>query len=516
MDQTSPSRRIFLQTAVGAAVSAPLFTYAGRARARPAAFDPSFGTATEALRALERRVISSRELTEHAFARIRTHNPALNCFVTLLEDQALRQAREADEARARGKELGALHGLPVLMKDVFMTAGIRTTSGMVENQDYVPSTDAVVVARMKSAGAIMLGKTNVPANASDWQSFNAIVGRTNNPWDLTRVPGGSTGGGAAALASGIGFLETGSDFAGSIRIPAAFCGIYGHKPSLDLVPPQGHVPPPRGQPWTNPIVVAGPLGRSTEDLTLALSVLAGPADQPALHVRLPRPRKESLRDYRIGYVLDDPFAPVDPSVKEVLQQTVAALRAAGATLAEGWPEGVSPAKSYELYWYIVGGVQGGAIPKETRAQLEVLVREGRTDDPYMFGAVASHFDYSLRDQERLYERMRWQSYFREFDGFLMPQHILPPFPHDPSMPQSQRMLQTSTGPRPYRDNTRWISIASLTGLPATNAPVGFTPDGLPVGVQVLGPYYEDSTPIDIARRIGEVIGGYEVPPAFAD
>jgi amidase len=509
---TIQSRRTFLQISAGASAAVPLLGLSGRALARPAGFDPSFGSACEAMQALETRLISSRELTAHVFARIRQHNPSLNCFVTLLEEQAMQQASEADEARARGKVLGLLHGLPVLMKDVFLTRGVRTTSGSPRYQDYVPTEDAVVVERMKGQGAILVGKTNLPEDAGDWQSFNAVAGQSNNPWDLTRTPGGSTGGGAAALASGLGFLETGSDFAGSIRIPSHFCGVYGHKPSLDLVPTVGHVPPAPGQPWTNPIVVAGPLARSADDLTLGLRVLGGPADQPALRFELPRPRKTRLRDYRIGYVLDDPFAPVDGAVKEVLAGAITALRSAGATLVEGFPEGVSLATTYDLYWYITGGITPTAAQ---RAQFEVLVREGRTTDPMMIGAVASHYDYALRDQQRLLERARWQRYFQQFDAFLMPPHILPAFPHDPSLPRNERQLQTSTGPRPYRDNTKWISIASLTGLPATSAPVGLSKRGLPVGIQIMGPYYEDGTPIDIARQLTELTGGFQAPPAYA-
>lgn len=512
MDRTRQSRRSFLQITASASTAVPLLGLQGLVRARPAAFDPSYGSATEAMRALESRVISSRELTAHVFARIGRHNPSLNCFVTLLESQAMQQAAEADEARARGKQLGLLHGLPVLIKDCFLTAGVRTTSGSPRYKDYVPTEDAILVERIKRAGAIIIGKTNLPEDAGDWQTFNAIAGQTNNPWDLTRTPGGSTGGGAAALASGMGFLETGSDFAGSIRIPSHFCGLYGHKSSLDLVPMFGHVPPPPGQLWTNPIVVAGPLARSADDLALSLSALGGPVEQPALSFRLPRPRKQRLRDYRIGYVLDDPFAPVEPAVKEVLASAVSALRAEGATLVEGLPEGVSLPRVWELYWFITGAL---TTSPALRAEFEVLVREGRTKDPMMFGAVASSYDYMLRDQQRLQERARWQRYFQQFDAFLMPPHVTTAFPHDPSVPRNQRRLQTSTGAREYRDNTKWICIASLTGLPATAAPLGLDKSGLPVGIQIMGPYYEDSTPIDIARRLTELVGGFQAPPAYA-
>lgn len=511
------TRRSFLQLSAGAALAAPLFGLSGSVRARPSSFDPSFGTATEAMAALRARRISSRELTGHVFARIARHNPSLNVFVTLLEEQALRQAAIADEERVRGAARGALHGLPVLMKDVFMTAGVRTTCGSPQYQNFVPTEDATVVARMKRAGAILIGKTNMPENASDWQSFNAIAGQTNNPWDLSRTPGGSTGGGAAALAAGMGFLETGSDFGGSIRTPANFCGVYGHKPSLDLVPWAGHIPPPPppNHLWTNPILVAGPLARSAEDLVLGMSVLAGP-DLAGISWNMPRPRKSKLRDYRIGYVLDDPYSPVDEPVKKVLAEAIAALRAEGVTLVEGWPADVSLGATFELYFYNAGAVQGNAIPAAERARLTELVRSGGTTDPYALGVAASHYDYTMKDVQRLRQRAAWQLYFQSFDAFLSPAHFIPAFPHDPSLPRNQRTLLTSTGPRPYFHNMHWISPASITGLPATAAPIGFTDDGLPVGVQIIGPYYEDGTPIDVAKKLADVLGGFTPPPDYVD
>jgi len=518
VNKVNHGRRTFLQMTAGAAASAPLFGLAGRALARPSDFDPSFGTATEAMAALERRRISSRELMAHVFARIARINPSLNAFVTLLEEQAMLAAAAADEARMRGgRALGRLHGLPVLMKDVFMTAGVRTTSGSLQYKDYVPTEDAAVVARMKRAGAIIIGKTNTPELALDWQTFNEVAGQTNNPWDLTRTPGGSTGGGAAALATGMGFLETGSDMGGSLRTPAHFTGVYGHKPSLDLVPTFGHImPPPTSQLWTNPLVVMGPLARSADDLALSLLAIAGP-EQAALRWTLPAPRKTRLSEYRIGCMLDDPFCAVDPEVKEVLQQAVDALRGAGVQVVEGWPEGVSLPASFDLYLFMAGGLQGNAVSPEQRAQFNELVRQGNTQDPYILGVTASHYEYTLKDQQRLIQRARWQHYFRSFDAFLCPVHFIPAFPHDHRLPRNTRSLVTSDGStRAYNENMKWVSPATLAGLPATAAPVGFTRRGLPVGIQIIGPYYEDGTPIDVARGLTELVGGFARPPAYAN
>ncbi|MBV9879522.1 MAG: amidase, partial [Gemmatirosa sp.] len=317
-------------------------------------FDPSFGTATQALAAMRDGAISSRELTAHVFDRIGRYDPALHAFVTLREDAALAEAARADAARAdaaraRGEPLGALHGLPVLVKDVFATAATRTTAGSASLAGYVPTEDAAAVARLVGAGAIVVGKTNVPEFAGDWQAFNDVAGTTSNPWDATRTSGGSTGGGAAALAAGLGFLELGGDLAGSLRIPAHCCGVYGHRPSAGLVPTRGHIPPPPGVPDVpNELSAAGPLARDANDLRLALAVLGGPDTPDALAYRwtMPAPRRARLADYRVGYVLDDPFCPVDASVQTALASAVDALRRSGVRLTEGWPDGVAPSRQY--------------------------------------------------------------------------------------------------------------------------------------------------------------------------
>src|SRR6185369_1656086 len=289
--------------------------------------------------------------------RTARHNPPLNTIVMLAADAALARARVADEARARRESWGPFHGVPITIKDTFEVAGVTTTAGSASLRNHLPPRDAAVVARLKGAGAVILGKTNVPIFASDWQSYNAVYGQTNNPWDVTRTPGGSTGGGAATLAAGLTYLEPGSDLAGSIRIPAHFCGIYGHKPSLDVVPMRGHIPPPPGISASPPstLPVAGPLARSAADLRAALEVLGGPDGDEARAWRwsLPPARRTRLVDYRIGYVLDDPRAPVSPEVGAALAAVVEALRRAGAQLAEGWPPGMNPEEQFDAYYTLL-------------------------------------------------------------------------------------------------------------------------------------------------------------------
>src|SRR5262245_30214960 len=389
--------------------------------ARAPAFDPDFGTATQALAALRRGAMSSRELTEHVLARIDTLNPALNCFVTVARDEALAAAKRADAQRGKrsGKSarLGRLHGLPVVVKDTYATKGVRTTAGSKMLEQYVPEEDAVVVARLKAAGAVIVGKTNTPEWAADWQAFNDVAGQSNNPWDLARTPGGSTGGGAAALAAGLGFLEVGSDIAGSIRVPSHFCGIFGHKPTWNLVPMRGHIPPLPGMGGTySELSVAGPMARSAEDLRLELSVLAGPDDPDAVayDYRQPPPRGKALRDYRIGYVLDDPANPVDAGVKAVLADAVPGLRKAGARLTEGWPEGVEPIGQYQLYGWLMGAFFSMTLPDADFKRMREAATRGDVS-PFTQGTAAFHREWLPQTGRRLAARAIWAEYFKTHD-----------------------------------------------------------------------------------------------------
>ena len=481
-------------------------------------FDPDFGTATQALAALRRGAISSRELTAHVLARIDKLNPAINCFVTVTPNEALAAAKRADAQRGKrsGKsaKLGPLHGLPIVVKDTYATKGVRTTAGAKMLEQHVPTEDAVVVARLRAAGAVIVGKTNTPEWAADWQAFNDVTGQSNNPWDLTRTPGGSTGGGAAALAAGLGFLEVGSDIAGSIRVPSHFCGIYGHKPTWNVVPMRGHIPPLPGQGGTySELPVAGPMARSAEDLRLELSVLAGPDDADAVGYiyRLLSPRKKALRDYRIGYVLDDPSYPVDSGMKAVLAEAITALRKAGARLTEGWPAGVEPIGQYQLYGWLLGAFFAIALPDAEYDRMRETAAKG-AESVFTQGTAALHREWLQKTGQRLAARATWAEYFKTHDAFLLPTAFMPAFPHDHSPMEARVLKPEGSGTRPYNSMSRWISYATLTGCPATTVPVGRTRGGLPVGLQIMGPFLEDATPLDIAARVEQVVGGFVPPP----
>jgi amidase len=449
-------------------------------------------SATDAARMLRRKEISSRELTEMLLARIDSVNPALNAVVALRPEAALQEAAAADEANARSDAAGPLHGVPMTIKDSFNVAGLHTTWGNPAFKDFVADWDATVVQRLRRAGAIIIGKTNVAFMLGDFgQTANELYGVTNNPWDTTRTPGGSSGGTAAALAAGMTFLEYGSDLVGSIRIPASFCGIYGLKPSVGIVPLTGFQPPgpPAGPSDMMYMSAVGPLGRSAHDLRAALSVTGGPEDQAAKAYTwtLSPSRHTRLEDFRVGVVLDHEQSPVSNEVAGSLSNAVDTLAQAGATVVEGWPDGVDPVQDYESFGFHVRLFFAFQQPDEDFATLsEVVDHENR----------------------RMAARTAWSRYFNEIDVFLCPVNFTPAFPHD-ARPFEQRTITTPDGERPYNDQAFWVSHASLPGLPAVAAPIGLTPGGLPVGAQILGPLYEDDTAITFAELSGDVIGGYE-------
>ncbi|HEY6593990.1 MAG TPA: amidase family protein [Asanoa sp.] len=418
-------------------------------------------SATEAAAAIASGEVTARELADALSARIDALNPRLNAIV----------ARAPDGG---GGAAGPLGGVPVTIKDAFDVDGLPTTWGNPAFAGAVAGRDATVVARLRAAGAVVTGKTNVALMLGDpGDTGNPLFGATHNPYDLARTPGGSSGGAAAAVASGLSFLDVGSDLAGSIRVPAAFCGVYGLKPTAGTVPLTGFAPPaPPGPPPTELTYACavGPIARSAEDLRTALRVTAGPDGAAAKAYRWsPAPsRLTRPAGARIGVVLDEPL---DGDVGAVLSDAVDALAAAGATIVEGWPAGLDPRRSYEAF--------GGHLTA-------YFALHGMGDDE-SFRGFAGH------EAQRMSARAAWQTAFAGMDAFLCPVTPVAAFRHDA---------------RSDADLGFWISHASLAGLPAVSAPVGRTAAGLPVGIQVIGPLHEDDTAITVAGFVGR----YEPPP----
>jgi amidase len=448
-------------------------------------------SATDAARLVRSGERSSRELTELVLARIDAVNPKLNAVVELRGEAALAEAAAADAAAAGGGEVGPLHGLPITVKDAFDVAGLHTTWGNPAFRDFVADADATVVARLRRAGAIVVGKTNVAFMLADFaQTANELYGVTGNPWDTTRTPGGSSGGAAAAVAAGMAFLDYGSDLVGSIRIPASFCGVYGLKPTAGLVPLTGFQPPgpPAGPSEMRYMSAVGPLARSAGDLRTALAVTGGPEGDAATAWTwaLPAPRHTRLRDHRVGVVLDHPLAPVTGEVGAAVSDAVDAVARAGATVREGWPDGVDPARQYESFGFHVGLFFAFQQPAG-----------GRGGDGDGEGEVATLAQVIEHEHRRMAARAAWQRHFEEMDVFVCPVNFTAAFPHD-TRPFARRTVATPEGDRPYDQQPFWVAQASLPGLPAVAAPVGRTPGGLPVGAQVLGPRHEDDTAITFA------------------
>jgi len=486
--------------------------------------DLGFRGAFELVNAILRREVSSRELVDHYLSRIAQFNPKLNAIVTLDAEGARKRAAAADEALARGESWGALHGLPITVKDLFETAGIRTTAGALGFSGHIPSTDAVAVARLKDAGAIVMGKTNTPVFGSDGQTYNKIFGTTNNPWDLSRSPGGSSGGSAAAIAAGLTGLELGSDIAGSIRGPAHCCGVYGIKPTYGLIPLRGHIPPGPGGPGTLAefdIAAAGPLARNPEDLELALLALAGPGNERkiAWRLELPRARRNSLREYRVAAWLDDSAFPVDHGVSAALEAAVDALRRAGVKVDDRARPAVDLRKADITWNRLSMPLLAVGMPAEQFAALAKLA-DSSTDltDPTVFEAHAytmRHRDWISVNEYRERLRVRWADFFRDYDVLLCPVMSVPAIAHDHRQPASQRILTVNGVERPYwAALTPWPTLVGIAYLPSTAAPVGMTATGLPVGMQIVGPYLEDRTTIDFAHKLADVIGGSQRPPGY--
>jgi amidase len=472
----------------------------------------AFWTAGELVRAVAAREVSSVELLEHQLDRVARLNPALNAVVTLDEERARADARRADASVARGEPLGLLHGLPMTVKDAFETAGLRTTCGAPELAEFVPDRDAVAVARLRAAGAVIFGKTNLPIWAGDGQSYNELFGTTRNPWDPSRSPGGSSGGSAAAVASGISPLELGSDIASSIRNPAHCCGVFGLKPSFGLVPQRGYIASPPGTLSEGDMTVIGPLARSADDLKLGLEVLAGPdePDATAWRLTLPPPRAESLGSYRLATWLEDEEFPVDREVLAVLEAATAALDQAGAAVKPARP--VPLGESYRVFQRLLAGVSVSRLSEE---EFQIVVAAAEANGSPRLRALAQRKrEWNAVHEERLRMRAAWAQFFEEYDALVCPVMPVTAIPHDHTPDFEAREISVNGERRTYWEQVAWCAPAGLAYLPAVSVPVGATRSGLPVGLQIIAPYLEDLTAVDLARRITEAIGGFQVPPGF--
>ena len=443
--------------------------------------------------------ISSRELLEAFVDRIERFNGALNAVVTLDLEAAREAADSADRALAAGEEVGPLHGVPITIKDALETAGIRSTGGAAELHNNIPTRDAPVVQAVREAGAIVFGKTNLPRWSGDIQSFNDMFGTTVNPWNAERVPGGSSGGAATAVAAGLTSFEIGTDIGGSIRYPSSFCGVFGHKPSWGIVPSTGYLDHEAGGTTEADVNVIGPIARSAEDLELLLNLLlkkAGPL------IAAPKAPPEDVKTLKVAAWLDDPFCPVDQKVLSVMNQAVDKLEAAGVAVDRAARPNLDPKHASSIGGWLVTAAMAQSMPAEEL--------EGSDMDNALSGAT--HRQWLDIHAERETIRALWADFFNEFDAILMPVGFVPPFPHNQEGNFGTRTLICNGEERPYADLILWTILTGMAYLPASVPPLGLDSDGLPIGMQVVGPYGADYSTIRLAGFIAEQCGGYQAPP----
>lgn len=479
-----------------------------------------FSSAASMLAALRSTQISATELLDLHLRRIERFNPALNAIVTPDYENARTRATAADAARARGED-GPLLGLPLTIKDCIYAKGLPTTGGLPDRAEAIDHEDARLTARLRAAGAVLMGKTNVPPYAGDWQSFNPLFGQSNNPWDLERTPGGSTGGGAAALAAGLTPLEFGGDFGGSIRIPAAFCGVYGHKSSETALARSGHFPGPNQPNPTVGMGVQGPLARTAEDLELALDVVVGPdiGEDVAWRLTLPPARHQRLADFRVAILPPLDWLSVDQEIMAAQEHLAATLSRAGARVAEASPEGFGNLREYyKLYQSIVAAIVHIGFPEQIRRDLANRARAGGSEfgDTWAAGIMASAADYILWFGRREVYRAAYRAFFTEWDVLLAPVAMVNAFPHDHSTPFEKRTLPVNGTMVPYNLLPVYAGLCNLSGQPGTAFPAGRTSASLPIGLQAIGPYLEDRTPIRFAALVAQEIGGFQAPPGYLE
>jgi amidase len=481
--------------------------------------DWSYQTAEELVAALRAGDVTSAELTDQAIARIERDDRAVNAICVPDFDRARAAAHGADQARARGEDRPLL-GIPVTVKESYDVAGLPTTWGMPEHRNYLPTEDAVQVSRLRAAGAVILGKTNVPLGLQDLQSFNAIYGTTNNPWDHARTPGGSSGGSAAALASGFGALSIGSDIAGSLRTPAHFCGVYAHKPTVGLAAIRGMVPPPGpALPVEHDLAVVGPMARTARDLTLLLDVMAGPDPLTlgvAHRLTLPPARHERLRDFRVLVLDDHPFIPTGAAVRAGVNRVADALVDGGARVERHSPLLPDLTEAATIYTQLLFSSSVAHFPVEAyeqrRTRAAALSADDRSlDAARLRGMAFNHHDWIEANGRRELHRHGWRQFFAEFDAVVCPITPTPAFPHDHDPDPRERRIDIDGVGYPFFDQIVWAGLATMPGLPATAVPAGRSPEGLPVGVQLIGPRYEDRTPLRLAELLEQRIGGFRAP-----
>jgi amidase len=477
-----------------------------------------FKSAVEIARLIHERKISVAETLEHFLARVAKYNPRLNAIIWLDVERARERAKEADAALAKGQVWGPLHGVPMTIKESYNVAGSPTTWGDPKLRDNVTETSALAVERLKKAGVVLFGKTNVPLMLADHQSYNDIYGTTNNPWDVSRTPGGSSGGSAAALAAGLTGIDAGSDIGGSIRNPAHYCGVFGLKPTWGVIAPKGQALP--GAHAYADISVIGPLTRGAEDLDLALDAMAGPdeIDGAAWKLDLPACDAKSLRDLRVAVKLTDPNSDVDAEYSDKLQALVDALAKRGARVKEIEPK-LDTGRLHEVYVLLLRAATSVRTPEvDVERWRQAAFEIGAAKEPYLDrtvrGNTLSHRDWLKLNNERHGLRRAFAAFFADWDVLLCPAAASAAWPHDQKGERWTRKIMVNGTQVPSTDQLFWAGYSSLVYLPSTVGPAGLTKSGLPVGYQAIAASGRDKTATAFSRLVEKEIAGFVPPPGF--
>jgi amidase len=483
--------------------------------------DHAYSTAGELATAMDSGEVSAVELTTAAIARIEHLDGDINAVCVPDFDRAIAAAQRADAARSRG-EAGPVLGVPMTVKDSIDIAGLPTTWGFPPFSDHTATTDAVVVTRLTAAGAVILGKTNVPLALGDYQSYNAIYGTTNNPWDLGRTPGGSSGGSAAAVAAGFGALSMGSDIGGSLRVPAHFSGVYAHKPSIGLLPLRGHTfPGARPLPdLGGDLGVIGPMARSAADLAMMIGLLSDPDEAGlgiAYRTALRPARHDDLRAFRVLILESHPLVPVSSEVRAAIDELATRLEQAGVTVMRRSPHLPDLAEGSRSYMRLLQSTLAAGFPPRVYAAALTAAAGLDPSDTSLSaeqarGVVLSHRDWVAADTVRTVQRAQWAELFTHVDIVVAPVSSTPALPHDHSEPMRKRTITIDGEQHPYFDQLAWGGIATAPGIPSTAVPVTRSAQGLPIGVQLIGPLFEDYTPIRFAELLDREFGGFTPPP----
>ncbi len=471
--------------------------------------------------------LSSEAVVKHFLERIRQHNERINAVVLVAEEEALAKAREADASQARGEIRGPLHGVPLTLKDTWEVRGMVTTAGSPSLRSHNPARHADIVDRLEGAGAIILGKTNVPLFAGDIQSYNDVYGVTRNPRDPARTPGGSSGGAAAALAAGLTPAEVGSDIGGSIRTPAHWNGIFGHKPTQDIVSLRGHIPGPPGMESKPDLAVGGPLARTADDLEFMLQIIAGPRPAEAGYWKLDLPpsSRSTLGEMRVAHWFSDALCPIDNSLEQGYQGLARALSEQGAQISPAEHPLLDLKRIMPAYFNQLGSVLGSGLPPSQRRSfrwiarlyplLRAFIRLTEGMDEFARGVNQPIHEWVRWREDREQMRVELESLWADFDVLLMPITPTAAIAHDHQMPLFKRRIQVNGHSRCYMDQFCWIALATLLGLPATVAPIGLDGKGLPFGVQIVAAPGADLTGIHFARLLEEAgLSRFQQPAAY--